>query len=626
MRTVAREDPPHESELRNRRSIFRRVGTYLPVLVILGISLPMLVFISMMQINGWKVPTIGVQGVMAQMTQTGKQFFIYASPSTQTYFAKIGGNYETLLIPWRNYFKDRNTAFKEIKDIATLSEQTNGVLVLPSALALGDSERDAILAFRSRGGAILATWATGTRTSTGEWAGWQFLESLGAKMVGEVPADSEARHLTLNGESPLSHQQPAGARIWMGKTTEALLRFTGESSAGRFMNWPRIPNEQHNNEGAIIFSETTSNAGRTALFAFAETTWESRPFVPHQVIDDTLQWLRREPVVVRASWPDGKQAAQIIEMDTEQGFQNASAFAAMMKSIHYRATFYVLTSVALQYPELVNELAREFEIGYHGDIHVSFKDQPANTQEQRILNMMTELGTVLSDTKGITGFRAPTEGYDTTTELLLQKHGIRHHAADPSRLEGRVPAIVKMEGVPPESALIVLARTQRDDINLYWEKLNVLQTTQALIDDFDLSVNSGSLGLLSIHSQNFGDESVLRQAMPGFLAHLQQRKNKIWLASSEQIAQWWRDRERLRLSSSNAGKRLDFSISVKGDQPINGATVIIMLPEKAKMPTVRSTKIGAMNPRIVKMDDYRAAVVFDSLNPGDYVFQATFAD
>ena len=114
---------------------------------------------------------------------------------------------------------------------------------------------------------------------------------------------------------------------------------------------------------------------------------------------------------------------------------------------------------------------------------------------------------------------------------------------------------------------------------------------QALIDDFDLSINSGSLGLLSIYSQNFGDESVLQQAMPGFLAHLQQRRNQIWLAASGQIAQWWRDRERFRLSSSNPGKRLDFNVTVKGNQPINGATVIIMLPEKAKMPTVRSTKI-----------------------------------
>ena len=48
--------------------------------------------------------------------------------------------------------------------------------------------------------------------------------------------------------------------------------------------------------------------------------------------------------------------------------------------------------------------------------------------------------------------------------------------------------------------------------------------------------------------------------------------------------------------------------------------------DTTKMPTVRSPKIGSVTPRIEKLDDYRAAVIFDSLNPGDYVFQATFAD
>jgi peptidoglycan/xylan/chitin deacetylase (PgdA/CDA1 family) len=411
----------------------------------------------------------------------------------------------------------------------------------------------------------------------------------------------------------------------MGKTTESLLRLTGESVAARFMNWPRVPEGDRLNEGAIVYSDAGSSAGRAVVFAFAETSWESRPFMAHQVFDDTLKWLQRQPSVVRAAWPNGKTSAQVMEMDTEQSFQNASAFAAMMKSIGYRSTFYLLTSVAVQFPEVTKALARDFEVGYHGDIHVSFKDQPIYTQEQRILNMKAELASVLSDTSTVTGFRAPTEGYDAATELLLHKHGIRHHAADPSRLEGRVPTLVKMQGVPVEDALIVLARTQRDDINLYWEKLDVIQTTKALVDDFDLAADTGALGFLSIHSQNFDEGSVLRQAMPAFLTHLQTRRNQVWLASSGQVARWWRDRERITISSSIAGKRLDFNVTVKGTQPVNGAAFVIMLPQKGLLPSVRSTKIGQVVPRVVMLDDYRAVLIFESLKPGDYVFQASFS-
>lgn len=626
MRVVAKfpEEEPIQNR-RQRRSIFRRVGTYMPVMLILGLALPMFVFLTMMQINGWKLPLLGMQSMMSQMAPSSDKLFLYVSPSSKAYFTKIGGNYDTLVNPWRNYFSDRKINFTELNDPADLTNESEGVVILPSALSLNEQERDAIQSFKTKGGGILATWATGTRTGSGDWAGWQLMESLGVKSVGEIPPDSESRQLTLTGESPLSTQQPAGARIWMGKTSEALLRFTGESVAARFMNWARIPEADRAQEGAILYAESSPSAGRSAVFAFAETSWESRPFVPHQVIDDTIKWVQRQPTVVRAAWPNGKSAAQVIEMDTEQGFENATSFAAMMKSINYRATFYVLTSVAVQFPEVVKNLARDFEIAYHGDVHVSFKDQPINTQEQRILAMKSELSSVLSDTTTVTGFRAPTEGYDSATELLLHKHGIRYHAADPSRLEGRLPTLVKMQGVPLEDSLVVMARSQRDDINLYWEKLDVPQTTQALIDDFELAANTGALGFLSVHSQNFDESSVLRQAFPNFLKHLQTHNERVWMATSGQVAQWWRDRERLSISSSVSGKRLDFNLTVKGSQPVNGASLMVVLPQKGILPVVRSTKIGAVEPRVVQLDDYRAAVIFDVLKPGDYVYQATFA-
>lgn len=597
----------------------------MPFFVILGVALPALVYVVMMQINGWKLPVLGLQQVVARMASPSSRVFLYVSPTSKAYFATIGGNYDTLLNPWRQYFVDRGMNASELGSLADIGSQSEGVLIVPSALALSDQEREAILTFKAKGGGVLATWATGTRNGAGDWAGWQLLEALGAKVNGEIPADSEARQLTLNGESPLSYQLPAGTRIWMGKTTESLLRLTGESVAARFMDWPRVLDDARRSEGAIVYSETTPDTGRSVVFAFAETSWESRPFVPRQVIDDTLKWLQRQPSVVRAAWPNGKLAAQVIEMDTEQGFENAAAFANMMKAIGYRATFYVLTSVATQFPDLLRSLARDFEIGYHGDVHVSFKDQTAAAQEQRIVNMKADLAGVLGDISGITGFRAPTEGYDNTTELLLQKHGIRHHAADPSRLEGRVPSLVKMDGVSAADSLIVLARTQRDDINLYWEKLSVEQTSKALIDDFDLVLNTASLGFLSVHSQNFGEGSVLRSAMPSFLDHVKKKRNMVWLASGGQVEQWWRERERVSLSSSVSGKRLDFNITVKGNQPVNGFTLVVMNPQKGVLPTLRSTKVGTVLPQVMRLDDYRSAVIFEQLKPGDYIYQATFS-
>ena len=607
------------------RPFFQRLGFYMPYMIIVGLLVPVVIYLAAMKTIGWQVSAFDANGLLTYAAPMQGNVTLYASSNTETYFKGIGGNYETLLVPWRNYFSNRKLDFKEIKNVAELRKQKTGVLILPSALSLSAEERTEIQAYRDKGGSILSTWATGTRNGKGEWEGWQLLESMGVKMLGEIPVTEDARNLTLTGESPVSHTLPAGKRIWMDKTSEPLLRVKGEMVAARFMDYARIVDDTRRGEGAVVYSEPKDSLNRTAYFAFAESSWESHPLATYDLIDDTIQWLKREPALVRASWPNGKVAAEVIEMDTEQGFPNALPFAEMMQALDYRATFYVLTSVGKLFPNVLTMLARDFEVGYHADVHDSFKGQPASVQEQRIQNMKTEMASVVPDISRMTGFRAPIEGYDATTEMLLQKAGIRHHTADPARTDGRLPLFAKLEDVKTEDALVVLPRTQRDDINLIKQNLSVEQTQTELIDDFDLAVDTGALGLLSVHSQNFAQDSTLIKALPGFLEHLKTRRTKIWLASAGQVADWWRERERFKLSYGNSGKRLEFNVTITGNMPLSGVTLIAMLPQKGFLPEVESLKIGMPKPVVSKIDDYRASIVFGLLPPGNYAYQMTFA-
>ncbi|MFZ4478944.1 MAG: polysaccharide deacetylase family protein [Rhodoferax sp.] len=594
-------------------------------MVILSVAVPMLIYLLFMKSMGWNLPLMGVNGAFSYAKPAGSSVILYASSNTRTYLTGIGGNYEVLLTPWRDYFSNRKVDFSEIQNAAQLRKQRSGVLVLPSAVSLSDEERFEIQAFRSKGGAVLATWATGSRNGKGDWQGWQFLENLGAKIIGELPVAANAHNLILTGESPVSHTQAAGQRIELSKTAETLLRARGEMVGARFMNWSRVTDDERRAEGAVIFTEASEQSGRFAFFAFAESGWEAHTLGTHNLIDDTLQWLRRDPLVVLAAWPQGKYAAQVIEMDTEEGFPNALPFASMMQSIDYRGTFYVLTSVARLFPEVVSQLARNFEIGYHGDVHTSFKGQSAGDQEQRIQAMRSDMASVIPNPQRMTGFRAPTEGYDATTEQLLQKFGMRHHTADPNRTNGRLPLLVRTPGSPESEGLVVLARTQRDDLNLYGEKLSTGQTTKALIDDFDLALATGALSLLSVHSQNFNRDSVMAAAMPGFLDHLKNYREHLWMASAGEVADWWRDRSRFKVSASNTGNRVEFNITVTGNQPVKGASLVVMLPQRGIGTVVEGMKIGMAKPRIMKIDDYRSMLVFDALEPGSYSYQVTFS-
>ncbi len=606
------------------RSPFQQFGPFLPIFVILGLAIPAVLYLTIMVMIGWSTPVIGAKGLMG-FDSTNAPIVLYESVETRAHFSRIGGNYDTLLNPWRTYFTERKRSYKVLTKAEDLAKLKTGVLVLPSALALSDAERDAILSFRDKGGSVLATWATGTRNERGEWVGWQLLEKLGATNVSEVPNELDARQLILTGESPLNHSQPAGQRLWMGKTAEALLRLKGEAAVGRLMNWARVPDDSRKAEGAVVYSESKETASRSVVFAFAESTWESRPFVAHLLIDDTFKWLRHEAVAVRSAWPEGKRAAQVIEMDTEEGFENALNFASQMQASKYPATFYVLTSSAKAAPLTLSTLAKNFEIAYHGDVHESFKDVLPAQQQKRMSTMLNDMAALLPGSQHRSGFRAPTEGYDVNTELNLHRFGIKHHAVDPQRSEGRLPLFAKLPEVLPEEDLILLPRTQRDDINLALHNMTVEQTTKALTDDFDEALGTGALGWLSVHSQNFQEAGTLAKAFPDYLSHIKKSNTKVWVASAGQVADWWRQRENFRLDSSYNGKRLDFDVTVKGVAPVIGASVIVMLPQKGLLPHVLGTKVGMEMPTVTLLDEYRALLVFKTLSPGNYGYQTTFA-
>ncbi len=597
----------------------------MPTVAILGVTIPAVIYISIMISLGWSYPILGAKAATSAFSSANANVYLYESTATKDHFTKIGGNYDTLLTPWRTYFSERNRSYKTVNTEAALAKLKTGVLVLPSAVALSDAERISILKFRENGGSVLATWATGTRNDRGEWTGWELLQQFGATYIGDIPNDAEARQLILTGESPLSHSQPAGQRIWMGKTPELLLRIQGEMAAGRLMNWARIADDSRKQEGAVVYSESANTGARAAVFAFSENAWESRPFAAQQLIDDTMKWLLHEAVAVRAAWPSGKRAAQVIEMDTEEGFPNSLEFASIMVKNGIPATCYVLTSVAKSFAQTLTSLAKGCEIALHGDVHDSFKAQAPSVQQKRISDMKTDIATLLPGNNKITGFRAPTEGYDRTTESLLHKAGISHHAADPQRTEARLPLFAGIPETEPSTDLVVLPRTQRDDINLASQNLSAEQTSKALIDDFDEAVRTGALGWLSVHSQNFAAGSTLANAFPEYLAHLRKSSGKVWLASANQVTQWWRNRDRFKLDTAYNGKRFDMNITIKGSEPVAGASVVVMLPKRGFVPNVAGTKIGMPSPTVEVIDDFRASIIYPTLKPGNYSYQVTFA-
>lgn len=567
------------------------------------------------------------------------EVYLYVSPATKGHFPGVGGNYDAMINPWRKFLSTKKIAVRELYGPAELAGLKGGVLIVPSAVALSDAARRALLRFRDAGGSLLATWAIGSRDAQGEWLGYDFArELLGVTVTGEIEAESQSRYLIPYGDSPVSHSVPAGKRIWLGQLSDKPLRLKGGQEAGAYTDWARKVSAAGDHHSAIVFDESGKGGrpggGRWVMFGFPETSWSFQPGDIYDIAADAISWLRRMPDAHLAAWPSGYRAAQIIEMDTEDGFANAARFARLMESIDAASTFYCLTSVALKHRELVKDIARKHEIGYHGEVHTGFKDLPRAEQDKRLDRMLADMKDIFGKTGGAgTGFRAPMESYDATTEALLQVKGLRHHTADPNSSQVRLPFFSTAATPDLASSLVVLPRGQLDDLNYQNDKLTPEEVATSLIAEYEFNILMGGLGLMSIHSQNFADpdkpaapreNSLMSRAFPELIRHIGARREKAWLAPAGKVAEWWRERSRATVVARKSGKQLQIDLAVSGAEPVNGLAVLVSHPAGDAAPIIRPVSGKSPVPVVRSLDRFTSALVFATAAPGQYAYQLSF--
>lgn len=551
--------------------------------------------------------------------------YLLASKNTSNYFASSGGNYAQILDQWHYYFEDRGIKYAEIHETDLTNGLKPGILILPSTVAFGDKERTALAAFEKRGGSVLATWATGARNDSGKWLGYDFLhEQFNIKVTGQIAQQDKEKFLVVSGETPVSYTLSAGTEIWMGldKVHEYPLRFSGgEHIAGRLMDAVRTPNITAENE-AIVYNET--NSSRRVYLGFSENSWVYEQSNMYVLLDDVFNWLKRRPDAYLANWPYPYRAAQILEMDTEQDYPNATNFADMLNSNGISGTFYSLTSVAIKYPDVVRQLELKNEIAYHGDVHDAFQAQSREVQSRRLDEMRRELTPVVKNPAGLRGFRPPYELSDQITESLLYEKGFGHILANSFNTQAMLPFISLSSPKDFRTGLIVLPRTQRDDMNFAKEKLDSPEMTRAMIEDFDQAREFGALGVLSVHSQTFAEGSPVATATAGFLTYIKSSGGKTWVAPSGTIESWWRDRARLKFRLTGEPKKMLLDVTLEEPALRWSSAIVVSNPARGAQPTISAAKAGMPQPQLVALDDYRTAIVFDALRPGHYSYYLSY--
>ena len=557
------------------------------------------------------------------------EVFLYASPTTQNYFAKGGVDAKVSIQQWEVFLRKYKIPFQLVASVDKLEKAQPGILLLPSLVALSEREKQAVTSFRAKGGGVLASWLTGVRGEKGEWQGFGFMENtLDVKVVGNTEADENDNFMMPHGDSPVTHSLPAGMRIWLDRPKDWYpLRLTGRFPAAQIMDWSRAfvlgkPTS------TIVFDERRQPSGqlsRSVVLGYPERLWlTADPKLLEAIAHNSLMWLLRRPDAYLSAWPYLYQSAFVLAVDSAEIITDTDVvFAQSLENAGGRATYYVLSENAGKSADNLKKIkARGHEVNYLGDRFAGFRDQPSAVQAGRLDGMVKGLKSAGVEVAEDAGFHAPMESYDKNTEKLLKERTFGHYIAFMDSTDSRLPFFASVEAgaAKPAKSVVVLPRTQNgpeDSMDEGDPEVGL----KTFLSELELSEKMGGLSVVRVPNQ-----SLLTAAQSGeIFNHLRERKDRMWLATSGQVADWWRERERVTVRLEAGVTAPQLTVTVKAGQPLRqAATVLINLPESGGV--VRLVARGSYEkvPKVANVDAWRAAVVLDGLAPGEYQWYVYF--
>lgn len=544
--------------------------------------------------------------------------WLYASPSTQALMETGGIDFKVQLRVWESFLRKYRIPFKTINTVDLLESSAPGVLVLPSLVALSEREKLAVSKFRSQGGGVLATWLTGVRDAKGAWQGFSFMENvLDTRVLGDTAIDEESNFLMPHGDGPITHNLPAGQRIWLERVPDMYpLRLLGQQSAASIMDWSRN-SVQGKTLSSMVFAEKAQSTGalsRSVVLGYPERLWMSTdPKMMDAIAHNALRWLLRYPVVYLAAWPYPFTNAISMAVQAPEIVDDVDVkFSHWFEGVGARATYYVVTEILPKSTDALKKLqAKGHEIGYLSDHFEGFKGQPENTQSKRLMTMQQQMKEASLLVGADSGFSAPMDSFDKTTVALLNQLRLGHYLAGNDGTDGRLP--VRSVGTN-ESSLVMLPRTISGPEDLMNEG-DPDEGLQQFLAELDLAQSMGSLSIVRFPNQSLLADDQLKPIFD----QLRNSKKTSWLALNSQVAHWWRERSRVAAVLEMSSGTAKLSVTIDGTAPMNRpASVVVNLPEaNSSLRLLADGHTYKLSTSTV-LDPWRVAVSLEGLPPGSY--------
>ena len=559
---------------------------------------------------------------------------VYASPVTRAYLAKTGLNNVRNISNtqvWSVFFRKYQIPFQLITTVDKLETTSASVLVLPSSVALSEREKQAIASFRVKGGSVLSSWLTGVRNENGTEVGFDFMEKvLDVKVVGTTEVDVKDEFMLPHGDSPVTHHLPAGTRVWLERIKGLTpLRLEGRQTAAQVKDWSRTP-VFGKATSLVVFDERQQISGqfsRSVVFGYSEPLWLSAdPRKLEAIAHNAIFWLLRQPAAHVTAWPFPYRSAFVMAVDLTGSVSDTDmAYAKLLEQAGGRGTYYVVSDTVAKSANKLNMLqAAGHEVAYLGDSYSDFRGQSEAVQQRRLNNMRKVAKDSGVEISADAGFHAPMDSYDKNTTKLLLAGNFGHLLAAEDASEARLPFFASGQQEPGSilgsKALVILPRTQNgpeDSVDNCQPGVGL----KPFFNELDLSEKMAGLSVIPLSSK-----SDLTQAQSAeIFSYLNTRRASVWLATAGQVANWWRERERVsvHLESVVTGPRLIVSV-LAGAALQQAAMVSVNLPQMDGMLRLVARGRYEKTPRVARLDAWRVAVVLDGMAAGEYQWDMYF--
>lgn len=462
----------------------------------------------------------------------------------------------------------------------------DGLLVVAAAVCLDDDERDAIRRHVDRGGHMIATWALGVRDAECEWDGYRFLKDMTDADAAGTLAGLPPTYLTVPYGSVLSAGLPPGLRVEL--KTEPWVTVRSASSSVFWTDWALNPlGAPGGGAAGAAIARTTDSGSRIVWFGWrmdVAATERDRDLL-ERLAQNAALWAAGHVVADVNPWPDGHRSAMSVTQDAEHSFRNSRRLAERFGAMDVPVTFFVVSQLAAEYPELADVLSSAGEVGTHSVDHRQvagklWSGQLAGLRQARI------------DVEGWTGvapvgFRPPREVFDEyTLEAWRRSGGL--YLAGSNYARTAAPEIFDT----PAGPVVVLPRVVDDDYAVMVTRgetsLDSLRAT--FLSSLEKLRWLGGLDLLTVHTQLIDSDSRVDAVESAVRAA--QAAGDVWIARASDIADWWLQRSNLELQvRERVDRSAVLSISNNGASAVSSAWLHVYLPEDRE--TYAAPEIGA---------------------------------